>query len=133
MSTLAEKNFQKGWDFVFDKLYYPKNHMIYDFLYGESIEETIDFYPNAEEIKNSIPNPCGWGTGMEDSTLNLCTMLEAIENRYKATRDTELKKYFGTIKAIREADVETLAAVIPRSAAEADYRHFHESHESNEK
>ena len=44
-------------------------------------------------------------------------------------RKAELKKHFGTIKAIREADVETLAAVIPRSAAEAVYRHFHESNE----
>lgn len=92
--TQAEKNIQKGWDFIFDKLYYPKTHMIYDFLYGESIEKTKDFYPNSEEIKSSIPNPCGWGTGMEDSTLSLCTMLEAIENRYEATLDNELKKYF---------------------------------------
>ncbi|MBQ9975481.1 MAG: hypothetical protein IJP16_03150 [Clostridia bacterium] len=92
--TLAEKNIQKGWDFIFDKLYYPKTHMIYDFLYKDSIEESVDFYPNAEEIKNSFPNPCGWGTGMEDSTLNLCTMLETIENRYKATEDEEMKKYF---------------------------------------
>ena len=92
--TLAENNIQKGWNFVFNKLYYPKTHMIYDFLYKESIEESVDFYPNAEEIKKSIPNPCGWGTGMEDSTLNLCTMLEAIENRYLATKDDKLKKYF---------------------------------------
>ena len=40
-------------------------------------------------------------------------------------RKAELKKYFGTIKAIREADAETLAAVIPRPAAEAVYKHFH--------
>ena len=40
-------------------------------------------------------------------------------------RKAELKKYFGTTKAIREADVETLAAVIPRPAAEAVYKHFH--------
>ena len=29
------------------------------------------------------------------------------------------------MRAIREADVETLAAVVPRTAAEAVYRHFH--------
>ena len=40
-------------------------------------------------------------------------------------RREELKRAFGTIKAIREADVEALAAVIPRSAAEAVYRKFH--------
>ena len=40
-------------------------------------------------------------------------------------RKEALRKHFGTIKAIREADVETLCAVIPRSAAEAVWNHFH--------
>ena len=40
-------------------------------------------------------------------------------------RRAELRKHFGTIKAIREADVETLAAVVPRSAAQAVWEHFH--------
>ena len=40
-------------------------------------------------------------------------------------RREELKRAFGTIKAIREADVEALSAVIPRSAAEVVYRKFH--------
>ena len=39
-------------------------------------------------------------------------------------RREDLRKHFGTIKAIREADVETLAAVVPRSAAEAVWAHF---------
>ena len=45
-------------------------------------------------------------------------------------RREELKRAFGTIKAIREADVEALAAVIPRSAAEAVYRKFHTEKEN---
>lgn len=40
-------------------------------------------------------------------------------------RRAELRKHFGTIKAIREADVETLAAVVPRPAAQAVWNHFH--------
>ena len=40
-------------------------------------------------------------------------------------RREELRRHFGTIKAIREADVDTLAAVVPRPAAEAVWRHFH--------
>ena len=44
-------------------------------------------------------------------------------------RQEALRKHFGTIKAIREADVEVLAAVVPRSTAEAVYRHFHENTE----
>jgi len=41
-------------------------------------------------------------------------------------RREALRKHFGTIKAIRAADVETLAAVVPRSTAEAVWWHFHE-------
>jgi len=40
-------------------------------------------------------------------------------------RQAELRKRFGTIKAIKEADVEALAAVLPRSAAEAVWAKFH--------
>ena len=40
-------------------------------------------------------------------------------------RKEALRKHFGTVKAIREADVEQLSAVLPRNAAEAVYKHFH--------
>ena len=45
-------------------------------------------------------------------------------------RRAELRKHFGTIKAIREADVETLAAVVPRAAARAVWEHFHPKNEN---
>jgi excinuclease ABC subunit C len=41
-------------------------------------------------------------------------------------RREELRKAFGTIKAIREADVEALSAVVPRNTAQAVWNHFHE-------
>ncbi len=84
---------QSAWERTFNVFYYPKTHMIYDMLMGESIEETLDLYPTPEEIKNSIPNPCGWGTCMENSTLNFCVMLEAIIARYKVTADPNMKRY----------------------------------------
>ena len=40
-------------------------------------------------------------------------------------RREALRKRFGTVKAIREADVETLAEAVPRDAAEAVWNHFH--------
>ena len=36
-----------------------------------------------------------------------------------------LRKKLGSVKAIREAEVEQLAAIVPQSTAEAIYRHFH--------
>ena len=41
-------------------------------------------------------------------------------------RKADLRKHFGTIKAIKEADIETLSAVIPRNAAQAVWEHFHQ-------
>ncbi len=40
-------------------------------------------------------------------------------------RREALRRALGSVKAIREADVETLAAIVPRPTAEAVYRHFH--------
>ena len=40
-------------------------------------------------------------------------------------RKEELRKHFGTVRAIREADVEALCAVLPRPAAEAVWHRFH--------
>ena len=40
-------------------------------------------------------------------------------------RKAELRKHFGTIKAIREADVEQLTVVLPRNVAQTVWNHFH--------
>ena len=37
----------------------------------------------------------------------------------------ELRKAFGTIKAIREADVAALSAAVPQNVAQAVWQHFH--------
>ncbi|MCI9374912.1 MAG: excinuclease ABC subunit UvrC [Oscillibacter sp.] len=42
-------------------------------------------------------------------------------------RRDALRKHFGTIKAIREASADALAAVVPQAQAEAVWRHFHSS------
>ena len=40
-------------------------------------------------------------------------------------RKAELRKHFGTIRAIKEADVEQLTAVLPKNVAETVWSHFH--------
>ena len=52
-------------------------------------------------------------------------------------RREALRRHFGSVKAVRQADVAALSAVVPRSTAEAVYRFFHqpagETVESTEK
>ena len=98
-----EKKIQLGWDFVMTKLYYPKTNMIYDYLTKETAEASMEDYPTPEDIEASSPNPCGWGTGMEDTTLNLASMIDAMIARYSVTKEPEVKAqaqllYAGLIK-----------------------------------
>ena len=103
MQEILEKQIQNGWDFVMNKLYHPDTHMIYDYLTKETAVASAEDYPTPEEIQICAPNPCGWGTGMEDSTLNLSSMTEAVLARYAVTKDEGLKPqlqmlYEGLIK-----------------------------------
>ena len=60
------------------------------------------------------------------STLR--SSLDGIPGVGPKRRDA-LRKRFGTIRAIREAGVEELSTVLPRSAAEAVWHHFHPKQE----
>ena len=112
-----EKQIQLGWDFVMNKLYYPKTHMIYDYLTKETAEASIEDYPTHEDIEASSPNPCGWGTGMEDTTLNLGSMIDAMIARYGLTKEPEVKEqlyllYEGLIKNATAAEPGFIARCI---------------------
>ena len=60
------------------------------------------------------------------------TELDAISG-VGAVRRQALATHFKSIKAIREATVEELRAVVPKDAAEAVYRHFHNGQSESEK
>jgi excinuclease ABC subunit C len=48
-------------------------------------------------------------------------------------RREELRKHFGSVKAIREADEATLSAVVPKNTAHAVWTYFHADTKKNEK
>ena len=47
-------------------------------------------------------------------------------------RQAELRKHFGTVKAIREADEETLTAVLPKNVAHEVWTRLHQKSEDGE-
>lgn len=75
---------------VFKKFYDKGTHLIYDYLTGEE-KSYSKHLPTIEEIGRNYPNPCGWGTGMEDSALNGGSILEGIVAKYEVTKDVSLK------------------------------------------
>lgn len=75
-----DRNFFEIRDRIWQTLFYPPTSLFYDYpADGKYLTEKL---PTVEEIALQIPNPCGWGTGMEDSMLNAGNMLLASLNSY---------------------------------------------------
>lgn len=63
--------------YVRETLFCPETGMIYDYRTSYDPEKRFSHLPGSAEIAADFPNPCGWGTGMEDCTLNAGLMLSA--------------------------------------------------------
>lgn len=48
--------------------------------------------PSAEEVRRQYPNPCGYGTGMEDGMILGGAMLSIIADMYAVTADENLRE-----------------------------------------
>ena len=90
MNTL-ELKIQDAWDFILTKLFHSATNQIYDYRTSEDVDGAFRHLPTPEEIAQSIPNPCGWKSGMEDSDINGGIMLDAIIDRYEVTGDESMK------------------------------------------
>ncbi|NMA44141.1 MAG: hypothetical protein GX946_12305 [Oligosphaeraceae bacterium] len=82
---------QDIWDGIWKWLYCPRTSLIYDFITSYDEEHRLETLPTADEVRRQEPNPCGWGTGMEDSAINGGAMLSAICDRYMVTGESEMK------------------------------------------
>ena len=80
----VQAQFESLWQCIWQKLFCSKTNLFYDTLPGNDLIENL---PLPEEIALQVPNPCGWGTGMEDSMLNAGNMLLASLNRYDSEAD----------------------------------------------
>ena len=56
---------------VFEQEYFLEEmKLIYDYRTSMEHEHRFDHLPTPDEIAHRIPNPCGWGSGMEDSVIS---------------------------------------------------------------
>ena len=65
------------WNTALDRFYCPKTGLFYEFVTDETAKAWDDL-PTVSEIAKVYPNPCGWGTGMEDAVMNGATALDAL-------------------------------------------------------
>lgn len=65
------------WNTALERFFNSETELFYEFVEDETTNAWNDL-PNIEEINALYPNPCGWGTGMEDSVMNGSTALDAL-------------------------------------------------------
>ena len=80
------------WSGLWNRLYLPRTKLIYDFVTSTDPEHRFDATPTPEEVARQYPNPCGWGTGMEDSAINGGAMLSVLCDRYAVTQESDLRE-----------------------------------------
>lgn len=121
--------FETAWKVVFRRFFCPETELFYDFVIDDE-NNAWHHLPSVEEINSSIPNPCGWGTGMEDSSLNGGTALDALVSAYELTGDKRIKSYVDWIfrGLVRCASCEENEGFVARSISPFDKKsHYIES------
>ena len=92
MQKEMSKSMDSAWNNVWKRLFSDKTNLFYDFVSSYDCEHRFDHLPTDDEITAQIPNPCGWGTGMEDSMLNAGPMMDIIVMRYEQTGEAHLRE-----------------------------------------
>ena len=115
---------QNAWDFVWNRLFDGRTCMFYNYLVGSEPDAATGYLPGPELIRALVPNPGGYGTGMEDCMLNAGIMMDAVISRYEATGDESMRSYAAQIYRGMELDasVSPQKGFLPRGVSPVDCR-----------
>lgn len=81
------------WEYLLNTLYCPKTKLFYDYAVPGKIGKFEEYLPAPALIRAQIPNPCGWGTGMEDAMILGGVLLDALITCYGSTRDERIPAF----------------------------------------
>ncbi len=110
------------WNFVWNRLYCPGTGMFYNHLVGDEPDAATRYLPEPEMIQHLVPNPAGYGTGLEDCMMNAGIMMDAVISRYEAEKDASMRDYASGIYSGMElgATVSPKEGFLPRGVSPAD-------------
>lgn len=81
---------QKAWSTALERFFCPDTCLFYEFVYDDTSKAWNEL-PTLENISDAYPNPCGWGTGMEDSVMNTSTALDTLVCAERLGRGSDVK------------------------------------------
>lgn len=115
---------EKAWRFIWDRFFDRRTYLFYDYLVGgpDRPDAATWHLPPPELIRRDIPNPCGHGTGMEDSVLTAGTAMDTVAARYRVTEEEEMRSLASDIYRGMELcmDISSRPGFVARSVSPAD-------------
>lgn len=87
----VEAQAERAWNAAWTKFYSPQTQLFYDFIESYEPGKTLDHLPTADEISRLDPNPCGYGTAMEDCAISGGILLTALVDRFASTGNEAIR------------------------------------------
>lgn len=108
-----------AWERVWQSLFRPETGLFYDHL---SVLPDLGHLPTPEEIARCFPNPCGWGTGMEDGMLSAGAAMDILRLRRELGGDPDAGEMAEAVLSgiCRAATVHGTPGFLARSISPAD-------------
>lgn len=85
-----EKQMDLAWDVAWGRFFETDSQTFMDYLSSFEPGKELAHLPSAEEVSRQYPNPCGWGSGMEDGMILGGAMLSLICDRFAVTGEESL-------------------------------------------
>lgn len=82
----------QAWEVAWDRFFIQDVQLFADYLSSYEKGKEVAHLPTAEEVRRQYPNPCGYGTGMEDGMILGGAMLSIITDMYAVTGDEKLRE-----------------------------------------
>ncbi|MBC5645686.1 hypothetical protein H8S77_22675 [Parabacteroides sp. BX2] len=82
-----------AWTVSWNRFYHSGTHLFYDYISSYEKGKELSHLPTQQEVSRQYPNPCGYGTGMEDCAILTGTMLGTLVDRYEQTGDEQMKNF----------------------------------------
>ena len=81
--NISIEKIDAAWHHIQDKCICRKTGIICDHIHANDPRH----FPTPQEVRESYPNACGYGVGMEDGMINGGTMVDACLMKYSKTSD----------------------------------------------
>ena len=84
---------EAAWNYIPQRLFFEKTNLVYDCFSSMEQKKRFAHLPWPDKISTDFPNPCGWGTGMEDCMPNAGSVIEICRLRYRIQQDPEAMRF----------------------------------------